>query len=107
MSVSEQKIVLPFDQTQKGLIEYFKQSFKFRLDPDDIPIRFAVTAYDEQGYVCEIGTLQEKSSYGDLEIPSIFDFRHRNTEDVNSFKRFSNGSEADLTLRLMTYLVKS
>lgn len=85
MSVSEQKIVLPFNQTQKGLIEYFKQSFKFRLDPNDIPIRFAVTEYDKQGYVCEIGTLQEKSSYGDIEIPSIFNFRHRNTEDITSF----------------------
>ena len=81
----EQRVFFPLVPSHAGLIEHLRQATQFRLEKGSVPIRFAVTSLSEEGYECEIGTVDGPLAKGMEENASIFDFRHRGTENAGTF----------------------
>ncbi len=75
MHLIEKEIIVPIN---KPLINYFKQWVNQSLDEKETPIRFAITATDDN-YHCEVGVLVGK------QVESIFNFRKRDYENGKEF----------------------
>ncbi len=86
MRVYEREFEIPFVPGQEDLRCYFEQEVHKRLEQDEIPVRFAVSATGSTGYRCEVGVMSG-SDVPPLPQPgSIFDLRRRvavNPDDFN------------------------
>ncbi len=86
MRVYEREFEIPFVPGQEDLRCYFEQEVHKRLEQDEIPVRFAVSATGSTGYRCEVGVMSA-SDVPPLPQPgSIFDLRRRvavNPDDFN------------------------
>jgi hypothetical protein len=84
MLLTGQEIKVPTNKGSRSLLEYFSHAISGKMQAGRIPVRFAVTQSDAEGYNCELGVLEE----ADAVLPkpaSIFDFNHRDIENTDSF----------------------
>ena len=85
MLLTEREIDIPFARADISLLKFFRQAVDKHLEADQIPVRFAITKSNEQGYHCELGILE---GIEDLSMPrpgSIFDFAPREIENGDKF----------------------
>lgn len=90
MYVYEKGIEIPKPSSPTPLIPYFSHHIQERLASHELPIRFVVTRTDPTTFYCELGILSHSNGNGMatfLRRPahSIFDFRKRDFDHVNSF----------------------
>ncbi|MCH8121155.1 MAG: DUF3326 domain-containing protein [Planctomycetes bacterium] len=85
MLLTEREIDVPAAKGSSSLLSYFEKAIEKHLDSDQIPVRFAVTQSNSEGYHCELGVLE---GINDLAVPqptSIFDFVSREIENSGKF----------------------
>ena len=85
MLVLERAISLPICNEYSSLISYFEQNVRNQLSPDELPVRFAITESNANGFHCELGVLVGKEDFRLLEPESIFAFKPRKFEDTDKF----------------------
>ena len=59
MLLIEKEMHIPSIKEEMLLLKYFEKSIKTQLSPGEVPVRFAVTKSDADGYHCELGILTE------------------------------------------------
>ena len=72
MFLAEREINVPAAKGSSSLLSYFEKAVAKQLSSDQIPVRFAVTQSNSDGYHCELGVLKGTN---ELSIPrpvSIF-----------------------------------
>ncbi len=69
----------------KGVLGYFEQRIREHLPADGIPIRFAVTQSNSDGYHCELGVLGGIDDLRIAQPTSIFEFARREVENTDKF----------------------
>lgn len=84
MNLHEKEILLPLVKDNKDLIGHFTNVLFNKLQSNEIPVRFAVTKTNTNGYHCELGVLS------DINTPTpsrntIFDFKKREVENIDQF----------------------
>ena len=84
MLLRELDIDLPVALNQPNALTRIREALRFRLPPNIVPLRFAITKSDGDRVSCAISTLEE-SSEPDAENISIFEFAPRKYEDTNRF----------------------
>ncbi len=85
MTLREDGIELRAVADHKGLLTHFREGCERHLSKGLVPIRFVVTAAGAEGYRCELGILSGLEDSGFPQINSIFDFRHRPSENTQQF----------------------
>lgn len=76
--------VKPIDG-HRGLLRYASEIVLNQLSADEIPVRFATTRTDDEGYHCEVGILSNHDGYPIPSKSSIFDFKKRSFENPDRF----------------------
>ncbi len=85
MLVSEKKIVIPLVENHNNLLQYLSNMVLKGLNPTEIPIRFAVTKTNMQGYHCELGVLSRLDGIISPPKDSIFEYNVRSYENAAEF----------------------
>jgi hypothetical protein len=85
MFVDEREFDVPFTPGCDQLRQYFATQIALRLDPTEIPVRFAVTRTDSNSYHCEVGVLCGAEPARMASPRSIFDLQHRSGENPDTF----------------------
>jgi hypothetical protein len=83
--VSERKFEIPLVDKHNNLLRYLSAMIQKELNTDEIPIRFAVTRTDKQGYYCELGVISGTNTLASLPMNSIFDFNVRSYQNTSEF----------------------
>ena len=84
MMLIEKEIHIPSIK-ELPLLRYLERSIQSQLSPDKVPVRFAVTKSDADGYHCELGILTESNNLPVGRQISIFDFEKRRIENTDKF----------------------
>jgi len=66
-------------------LAYLARAVKEVLEPDDYPVRLAITATDEQFYHLELGVLHADREQNNLSKDSLFNFSKRKLDNCDSF----------------------
>ncbi len=85
MLLTEREIDIPVAKGSSSLLSYFEKAIKKHLDSEQIPVRFAVTQSDSDGYRCELGVLEGTNGLSMPQPGSIFDFALREIENSEKF----------------------
>ena len=85
MLLAEQEMCVPTGTNTGSLLSCLRQHVSEMIPPDAIPVRFAVTRSDSEGYVCELGVLSGLSDLSIAEPASIFEFVRRDLESTRAF----------------------
>lgn len=85
MLLIEKEIHIPLVKENISLLKYFERAIKAQLSIGEVPVRFAVTKSEEDGYNCEIGILTESNTLPIGRQISIFDFEKRKVENTDKF----------------------
>jgi len=85
MLLIEKEIHIPSIKQEASLLKYFESAIKAQLSIGEIPVRFAVTKSDAEGYHCELGILTDSNSLPAARQISIFDFEKRRIENTDKF----------------------
>jgi hypothetical protein len=85
MLLIEKEMHIPSIKEEMLLLKYFEKSIKTQLSPGEVPVRFAVTKSDADGYHCELGILTESNLLPFGRQISIFDFEKRIIENTDKF----------------------
>ncbi len=84
MRVCEREFEIERPQGTTNLRDHFAQAVQNRLEPDEVPVRFAVSATDEYAYRCEIGILSGTERPLDAS-GSIFELHKRAVVNPDAF----------------------
>ncbi len=85
MQLNEREMLIPRTENHSGLLNRVSNEVLGTIGTDEMPVRFAITKTDNDGYHCELGILSGTSR---LSVPpknGIFDFRRRNHENIEHF----------------------
>ena len=85
MLLIEKEIHLPSIKQEVSLLKFFERAIKAQLFIGEVPVRFAVTKSDADGYHCELGVLTESKALPVGRQISIFDFGKRRIENTDKF----------------------
>lgn len=85
MKVIEKEIQIPRKKSPGDILTYFEENVTDALPPGEIPVRFVITRTEDDFFFCELAVLSEISSSISLPRSSIFDFRRRNHESIETF----------------------
>jgi len=85
MLLIEKEINIPSIKQEVPLLKYFESAIKAQLSIGEVPVRFAVTKSDADGYHCELGVLTESNTLQVGQKISIFDFEKRRIENTDKF----------------------
>ena len=85
MLLTEREINIPVVKGKTSLLTYFEEAIREYLPVDGIPIRFAVTQSNSDGYHCELGVLVGLDEISFAQPTSIFDFARRDVENTDKF----------------------
>ena len=85
VTADEVELVLPTVDGHRDLLTHIRRGITERLNEDIFPIRLAVTATDDSGYRCELGVVSGVPADRRAQVPSLFELRRRETEDVSSY----------------------
>ena len=85
MLLLEQEIDIPAVSSGESLIQYFERAVRDHLPAGQVPVRFAVTSSGDNGYHCELGTLDGIEGSCCAAPRSIFDFAPRKSENADRF----------------------
>jgi len=85
MLLIEKEINVPSIKIEVALLKYFESIIKAQLSFGEVPVRFAVTKSDADGYNCEVGILTESNTLPVGQQISIFDFEKRRIENTSKF----------------------
>ncbi len=85
MLLTEREINIPTVKDNLSLLRYFREALSKHLDSDEIPVRFAVTQSNSDGYHCELGVLKGTNKLSIPQPTSIFDFTPREIENSGKF----------------------
>ena len=83
----------------ENLLHIFRQSVRFRVPNGHVPLRFFVTAFEENCYRCDAGVLVSNGEPVDIQVDSVFDFRQRegdNAEEFNAVFMIPTGIGAEI-----------
>ena len=83
--VIEHRIEVPRSDTSTSLITHLERACIDHLGSDKVPLRFVVTSSLPTSYQCEVGAIGRDLLSGRDRITSIFEFRHRLTEQAQRF----------------------
>ena len=81
----EREIDLPVALDRSSALAQIREAVRFRLPPNVLPLRFAITKSTGGRVSCAISSLEESSEPGDTADISIFDFALRKFEHTNRF----------------------
>jgi hypothetical protein len=85
MLLIEKEMHIPAIKEEMPLLAYLEKSIKTRLSLGEVPVRFAITKSDADGYHCELGILTESNTLPVGRRISIFDFEKRRIENTDKF----------------------
>ena len=85
MLLIEREIDIPAKEGNAGLSGYFEEAVREYLPDDGIPVRFAVTRSNSNGYHCELGILSGLGEACFSGPSSIFEFSRREVENTGAF----------------------
>ncbi|MCJ7508192.1 MAG: DUF3326 domain-containing protein, partial [candidate division Zixibacteria bacterium] len=85
MLLIEKEIHIPLPKKNISLLVYFEQAIKKHLSLGEIPVRFAVTKSEADGYHCELGILTDLDNLPVERQNSIFEFEKREVENTDKF----------------------
>jgi len=85
MLLIEKEIHIPSTKEGVILLKYFEGAIKAQLSIGEVPVRFAITKSDADGYHCELGILTESDTLPVGQQISIFDFEKRRIENTDKF----------------------
>ena len=85
MLLIEKEIHIPLPKENISPLKHFEQAIKKHLSIGEIPVRFAVTKSEADGYHCELGILTESDTLPAGQQISIFDFEQRKVENTDKF----------------------
>jgi len=85
MLLIEKEIHIPLPKENISLLKHFEQAIKKHLSLGEIPVRFAVTKSEADGYHCELGILTKSDTLPVGQQISIFDFEQREVENTDKF----------------------
>lgn len=85
MLLTGQEIRVPHKENNHSLLKYFSQSILNKLKAGQIPVRFAVTHSNADGYYCELGVLAFTEGQTIAKPASIFEFIPREIENTDKF----------------------
>lgn len=85
MIVVEKEIQIPRTKSPGSLLTYFKKKVIDVLQSDEIPVRLVITRTDDDFFFCELAVLSEMGNTTFTPRNSIFEFRKRNRENVETF----------------------
>jgi hypothetical protein len=85
MLLIEKEIHIPLPKENISPLKHFEQAIKNHLSLGEIPVRFAVTKSEADGYHCELGILTKSDTLPVGQEISIFDFEQREVENTDKF----------------------
>ena len=85
MLLIEREIDIPNKDSDCTFIEHFAKCVHENISSNEIPVRFAITRSDENGYRCELGVLVVASGTLTKDPKSLFEFSRRRTENTENF----------------------
>jgi len=85
MLLIEKEIHIPSAKEGVSLLKHFESAINAHLSIGEIPVRFAVTKSEADGYHCELGILSEADTLPVGRQISIFDFEQRKVENTDKF----------------------
>ena len=85
MLLREQEIDLPVALNKSSALALIREAVRFRLPPDIVPLRFAISKSDSDRISCTISTLEALPEPDNADDISIFEFAPRKFEDTNRF----------------------
>jgi hypothetical protein len=85
MLLLEHEIDIPSKPGNVGLLGYFEEAIKEHLPANGMPVRFAVTRSNSNGYHCELGILTGLAEVCFSGPSSIFEFSRREFENSDKF----------------------
>ena len=85
MRMYEQSFEIPAVAGHRGLISHFRQTIRFRIPKNQVPLRFFVTALGEEVYRCDAGVLVTEGEPADYLTESVFHFRQREGGNADEF----------------------
>lgn len=78
--LKQHTLQLPFSRASRSLFRDLQAMTMAQLEPEEVPVRFAVTDSTANEWICDVGVL------GGIDVPSsIFDFHERPHRDQESF----------------------
>jgi hypothetical protein len=81
----EREIDISANKGVESLLSYFAKVIREHISPDEIPIRFVITASNEKKLHCELGILKGIEKYSYIQPCSVFDFISRRCENTSQF----------------------
>lgn len=84
MQIAERELTIPPPRSDEPLAEVAR-AVQRHLSPDEVPVRFALSASDKERWHCEVGVIQGDGTRDLGALQPIFDVRHRRAEDARSF----------------------
>jgi len=81
----ERELDVPAYKGDSSLLAYFEEGIREHLGVDGMPIRFAVTRSDSNGYHCELGVITGLDDPNSSQPTSIFEYVPRRVENTNEF----------------------
>ena len=85
MLLREREIDLPIALDRSSALTQIREAARFRLPPNIVPLRFAITKSGGGRASCSISSLEASSEPGDTRDISIFEFAPRKLEHTNRF----------------------
>lgn len=85
LSVYEEEFDVPVAPRHEDLLRFLREHVAVHLGPSVFPIRLAVTQSGPEGYQCELGLVSGLQKAKLRDMSSIFEFRHRASEDCGTF----------------------
>lgn len=85
MILSEREIRIPPYAGNDSLLTHLQDNVERHLHAGEVPVRFAVTRTDDEGYRCELGVLAGIDGLPVSKPESIFDLAPRKVENTNLF----------------------
>jgi len=84
LKLTERTLSLPVPQIGSNLIEHFRNGVQFHLKANDIPIRFVVSATEDNQFKCELGVITDAEKFSSAQH-NLFDFKERGSDDISAF----------------------
>jgi len=81
----EKEFSIPATVGHVDVLSHAEQALQFRLPKGAIPLRFAITASNQDHFQCEVGVLEGSSTSGFSQHKSIFQFVRRRLENTDRF----------------------
>jgi len=86
MKLREKEFILPKDDSQDNILKHISDKILQKLEPEELPVRMAVTKTDDKSFQCELGVLTGHKTIDAIAIEdSIFDFAKRPYENTSRF----------------------